>query len=380
MNKIHTLKPVASIFTTLFTATILTACGGGSSSSVDDSDDDNTGNMGFTSLDATDASQAAKLDLLSGHTVTDDNWHIAYQKYTGFKVNGGYSGSGNVEGCIAHQYPALFDENKMPVVNEFKALNIKNTVTNFNAVDKSSCTEFTKDSLKTQIVTEDWLDADYSQGAPVYSVIDGNGWIIRSSSKDSAMDNYNYARVKVKQVNVTLAGAPSRKVTLGVEKWNAGTSAFDTAVDSPELDFTNARAFYDLETNTIVTESDDWDLSIMLNGRDYPIQVNGGASVTGSGGVGALQVANADAVTDPTDSSQVYRYFGDSVEGILSQPGDFGPFQYSVEGQHKMWPTFTTYLFKDGERYYKAQVVSNYGDDGTAATANLYIRYEEVVD
>lgn len=43
-----------------------------------------------------------------------------------------------------------------------------------------------------------------------------------------------------------------------------------------------------------------------------------------------------------------------------------------------MWPTFTTYLFKYGDRFFKAQVVSNYGEDATLASGNLYVRYAEV--
>jgi len=377
-------KTSRPFFAILFASTMLTACGGGSSSDssteTEVETEIETTTMNTTNLDATDASQAAKLDLLSGHTVTDDTWHIAYQKYTGFMVNGGFSGTGEVEGCIAHQYEALFDEESVPVVSEFQSLNLENTLENYAAVDKTSCTEFTADNLKTQIETESWLDADYSQGSPIYSAKDGNGWIIRSSSKDAVSDEYSYARVKVKQVDVSFGDVTSRKVTLSVENWDTASATFNYSIDSPELDFTNDRVFYDMESNTIVTESDNWDLSIMLNGRDYPIQVNAGASGDGIGGAGVLQVASADAVTDPTDTDQVYRYFGDSVEGILSKPGSYGPLEYSVEGQHKMWPTFTTYLFKDGERYFKAQIVSNYGEDGISESANLYLRYEELID
>ena len=358
---------------------LLTACGGGNGSTSitpDPQGDTHT----YTALDATNPASASRVDLLSGHAVTDDSWHIGYQKYIGFSVNGGHSGPGTVEGCIAHQYDALFDADKKPVASEFKKLTKDSTAADFDAVTNTSCTEMIKDTLKTGIKTEDWLEADYSQGAPVYSAKTGdtNGWIIRSSSKDNATNTYNYARVKVKTVNVSFAGAPSRKVTLSVENWDAGATTFSAAVDSPELDYSNSRVFYDMESNTVVTESDNWDLSINVNGRDYPIQVNGGASGNGSGGAGVLLSANADAVTDPTDTQQVYKYFGDSVEGILSKPGNYGPFQYSVEGNHKMWPTFTTYLFTDGTRFYKAQVISNYGEDGTAASGNLYLRYEEL--
>jgi len=364
------------ILTTLVSISILlTACGGGGSgkTSLTPTTQDPTGDTHtYATLDAaTDTSQAAHLDLLSGHTVTDSSWQVAYQKYVGFKVNDGHSGSGEVEGCVAHQYTALFDAKGDAVASEFEKLTKDSTSSDFDKVTKTSCDDFKTDSLETVIETEDWLDADYSQGAPIYSAKAGNGWIIRSSKKDAA-GAYQYGRVKVKNVTVVFGANTSRKVVLSVENWDAPSSSFNTAVDSPELDFSSSRIFWNMETNTVVSEADDWELSLKLDGRDYPMQVNGR-------GVGVLQVANADAVTDPADTAQVYRYFKDSVDGPLSKPGSHGPLQYSVKKQHKMWPTFTTYLLKDGSRSYKMQVISNYGADGTSPSASLYIRYEELI-
>jgi len=375
------MQTPTTLLAIMSTTLLLTACGGSSG--------ENSGSGGggggsdthtYTSLDATNPASPSRIELMAGHTVTDDTWHVGYQKYVGFSVNGGQSGPGTVEGCIAHQYDAIFDADNKPVISEFKALTKDSTADDFDAVTKTSCTEMIKDTLKTQIKTEDWLDADHSASPPVFSAKTGdtNGWIIRSSSKDSATDLYNYARVKVKTVNVSFAGAPSRKVTLSVENWDAGTKAFSSAVDSPELDYSNSRVFYDMESNTVVTEGDNWDLSINVNGHDYPIQVNGGASGKGNGGVGKLISTNANTVTDPTKTEQVYKYFGDSVEGLLSKPGNYGPFQYNVGKQHKMWPTFTTYLIKDATRFYKMQVISNYGEDGTLKSGNLVIRHSEL--
>ncbi|MCE2573318.1 HmuY family protein [Motilimonas eburnea] len=374
---------------------LLSACGGGSGGS-DAKDSDNAVTptpapsveptpeptpappFSLAELDATDASQPAQLDLLSGATVTDSSWHLGYQKYVGFKLNGGLSGNGKVSGCIAHQYSNLFDEQGNAVAAEFEQLTQTSTEADFSAVTKTACSEFVSDSLITQIKTADWLNADYSQGAPVYSAKDGNGWIIRSASGD------HYARVSVKQVTVAFGQAPSRKLVLSVEHWDANAKQFSPAVDSPELDFSTATAYWDLESNSLTTADQSWDLSVKVSGRDYPLQVNSGASGTGKAGVGAIRVANIAAVTDPTDTNQVYKYFGDRAEGILSKPGSYGPLEYSVKGQHKMWPTFTTYLIKDetndadNPRLFKVQVVSNYGVDGSQASANLVLRYQEL--
>jgi hypothetical protein len=49
-----------------------------------------------------------------------------------------------------------------------------------------------------------------------------------------------------------------------------------------------------------------------------------------------------------------------------------------------MWPTFTTYLIKDeadsGTRLFKVQVVSNQGESGDLASANLVFRYQEITE
>lgn len=324
-------------------------------------------------MDATDPTNPAKLNLSTGKTVSDDSWHFAYQRYIGFKTNGGTSGDRNVSACLGYTYDALFDDSNKSVKAEFEKLTADNTKAAFEAVKKEDCnaSQFKLDTITTQIDTGDWLDADYSMGAPVFSAKtdSNNSWIIRSA------DSSAYARVKVKTLTVVFGGSTTRKVVLASEKWNG--AAFDAAVDSPELDFSNDKVYWDLETNDIVTASDDWDLAISLVGRDYPIQVNGGASGTGTAGVGLVLNGDATTVTDPTDTAQVYKYFGDSAEGTMSEPGGYGPLEYSVAGQHKMWPTFAVYIFKDGDDYYKAQILSNYGADGTLGSGNITVRYEK---
>ena len=339
-------------------------------------------------LNAVDGSKAAYLDLEYGTTDggVDDPWHLSYQKYLGFKSNSGVSGSGDIRVCVAKEYSELYDEAGKPVPAKFKEMTGASTLSGFNEVTKSSCVddEYIADTITTQIKMGDWLDADYSQGAPVYSVKEGesNGWIIRSASKYNASGEYAYAHIKVKDVTVALGGTPSRKVVFSVKKWD-GNEAFLDVADSPEMDFTSKRVYWDLETNKIVDKTDDWELSIATVGRSYAIQLNGGASGTGSAGVGALQEP-INEVTDPTNTDQVYKYFADTASGALSTPGDFGPFAYSVDGNHGMWPTFSVYLFKTPasesieSRYFKAQILSNSGADGTLASGNITVRYEEV--
>ena len=362
---------------------LLVGCGGGSGSTAGNGNGNGNGSGSSTfKVSTMDASggQVTKFSLASGTVVSDDAWHFAYQKYVGFKTNSGTSAEGenNITVCLAKTYPALYDANGEAVEDEFMKLSLDNTLADFENVTSSDCnaTQYLSDTIKTYIETSDWLDADYSQGAPIYSAKqDGsNGWIIRSAAKD-ANGNYVLARVKVDTVTVAFSPAPSRKVVLSSEIYNRTTSQFEAAVLSPELDFTSSKVYWDMETNTLVAATDSWELAISKVGQDYPIQVNAGVSGSGNAGVGVLQVEDAFAVTDPTSTAQVYTYFLDYANGAMSQPGDFGAFQYGAD--HKLSPTFAVYLFKDGDKYYKAQVVSNYGEIGTSASGNLVIRYAE---
>ncbi len=384
-----TLKQIF-FYSAIASTPLLTACGGDSSSSTKETDQGGqVSNEGpYASLDASDASNTAYLNLASGHTVTaSEDWHFGYQKYQGFRVNGGNSGNGNIKACIAHSYNNLFDQDNEAVLSAFQALNKDNTLADFSAVDKTSFAEndLQLDSINTQIQQDQWLEASFAAG-PVLSAstATSNGWIIRSATKNAA-DSHNYARVKVEQVNY-LSSPSKRAIKLAVENWNTNTTSFDTAKISTEIDFTNSKQYWDMETNSLVTAEADWELSVTYTGsREWSIQVNGGVSGPGSAGVGLLsgsEINSAFDVSDPTDSQQVFTFFVDKASGAMAGPGNFGPLHYGAAGGHGMWPTYSIYLFQDADNnlWFKAQVLSNHGENDDLTSGNLYIRYEEIID
>lgn len=365
-----------TLITCLALSSLVVGCGGGSSSSNDDNSNNTTkDNASYVTLNA--STNEAFLDLASGHSVNkSDAWHIGYKKYRGFIVNSGISGTGSITGCTAKHYPQLYTAANKPIKAEFKKLTSENTLADFNAVNKSSCSDFKQDSLKTAIAMKDWLVANYTSGAPTFTAKAGNGWIVRSASKETA-GKHAYAKVSVKTVTYKLSPA-KRAIVLKSNLWD-GSNAFGTDRTSPELDFSTERVYWDLEDNTKVTANDNWDLSIVKNGMSWDIQLNSSVSGTGKAAVGVL-LKPLNSITDPTDTKQVYKYFVDGAKGALQTPGNYGPLEYGVYGQHKMTPNFSTYLFKDGSKIYKMQVLNNYGKDGKAASGNLYIRYQEIID
>ncbi|PID43712.1 MAG: hypothetical protein CSB48_04790 [Proteobacteria bacterium] len=353
---------------------LLVGCGS------DNDDNGSNKNVNYVSVDAV-SGEKVFLDLSGGQTVAKDgSWDISYQKYKGYGLNGGDAGTGSVQGCVAMVYPGLYDADGAPVVAEFEMLTAENTLADFNKVNSESCTDFESDLLHTQIAMDDWLSAAYGPAGPSFTARDepGNGWIISSATLDASGSPEAYGRVRVAEVNY--ASSPvTRQLKFAVELWNSGTQAFDTETIATDfLDFTNGRAYWDMETNSAVTENDDWELSVEAVGQSWNIQVNSGVSGEGQAHVGLIVIPEGSAfdVTDPTDLSQVYKWFNDSTDGALSKPGNFGPMQYNVHGTHDMVPTFSSYLVKDGDEVYKVQVLSNYGEDGKSASGTLYIRYE----
>lgn len=357
-------KPLAISLALLLLAGGMQGC---SSSSDDNGSTPPTSSSGnLATLDATKAK--ARLNLATGELTTEEgNWQVAYEKYIGFSLKAG------VKACLAHEITTLYSAGK-PVTAEFEKLTQDNTLPGFNQVDINNtdiCTPV-ENSIKTLISSDAWwtYNPDPAAGGKVtVHTDDTNGWILKSA------DGKAYARIKF-----TEFATRQYTMKMNIEKWNG--NSFDAAMQTPNLDFSSKPAYWDLETNSVTaTDNGNWELKFSKKGRDISIQLNGGASGTGQAGAagkdGALQVASVDAVTDPTDTNQVYKYFADSAQSGLSKPGDFGPLHYAVGGGHAMWPTFATYLIEDNNNFYKMQVVSNTGESGSDPSGTLVIRYDE---
>ena len=100
-------------------------------------------------------------------------------------------------------------------VDAFKALTAASTLTAFEGVSSSDCAgdDYHTDTIEAHIEQEDWLDADYSSGAPVFSAKTdaSNGWILKTTAG-------NYARFRVSKVDVNRS-TQQRKITFAYEKW-----------------------------------------------------------------------------------------------------------------------------------------------------------------
>ncbi|MBU2873038.1 hypothetical protein [Marinobacter salexigens] len=368
----------------------LVACGSSSDSNIDTTPTPEVPeSAAYITIDSTH-NERVYLNMNSGSTFTESEktgqelWHLSYKRYSGFALNGGIAGDGEVAGCTAHHYPQLYDDNGQPQPAEFETLNKDNTQTDFEAVTTESCDTLITDSLTTIINMDDWLQAAYGPSGPSFAAKDdtSNGWIIRSGDADGN-GQHHYARVKVEEVGYDSGTTPTtRKLKLTRELWDSNSQSFGAQETSEWLDFSEQRVYWNMNTNSIVSSDQAWDLSIAVNGRSWDLQTNAGVSGPGNGGVGLVVLNGGEGsawdVTNPGSPDQVYTLFTDAATGALTDPGNFGPLEYNVTGTHDMTANFTVYRIHDGLEDYRLQILSNYGEDDDQASGHIYLRYEKL--
>ncbi|MBX3226749.1 MAG: HmuY family protein [Labilithrix sp.] len=143
-------------------------------------------------------------------------------------------------------------------------------------------------------------------------------------------------------------------------------ASFDTGVELRVEVPATGRVYVRLEPPSVVGAGDAWDLA--FEGLD--VYTNSGSSGSGKGGAfGPL-----DGIT----------FLGDQAPQVpfITQDEPGGAFRnwYAYEGStHALYSRFHTYGVKDGDRIWKVQLLSYYGErDGAAVSALLRVRYAEV--
>ncbi len=295
-------------------------------------------------------------NLSEGRVVSkSEHWHFSYTKYVGFKTNSGSSGIESVKSCLVHEYPDLFDEVGNARPSEFLSLNESNTLNNFLMIEYPDCKYWQQDSVK-----------------PFLKVANSNVWIVRSTNTDD-LGHENFARIRLIVGDSENKEAELKRIRLIAERWNAN-GHFEAPKTSSWFEVGTQKIFWDLESNEMTT-SNHWELSFEWLNDELDILIN----ENGHAAVGIVKLdEGAEAVTDPTDQYQVFRYFKDSVKGGLSEPGNQGPLNYNTFGARQMLPTFSTYLIKDGVRVFKLQILNSYGEHNTQLSGHIYFRYEEI--
>lgn len=371
MKKYHIVLP------TMLTVA-LSGCGSDSSDALDASGKNLEPASGWSTtlttsnMDATDSETIAVYDLSSGaNTVValmsevQGDWHFAYQKSRGFETNSGDNGIGNsgieIEGCIAHTYTELYDEAGTVDLEQLETMTAASTLSQFENLDFDACNSFKADATATpDLIGSHWFEADgFGLNIPEGT----KGWVIKSADD-------TYARITPKEYNDGLV--------FTIENWDGNNWA--AATDSPAIDYySGTNAYYDFDSNTgNATAVQGWDI-YFKNTNHFPeiilAEDTGVAYYYDSADDDAFtytSVAQLDHPTSPTVGAALYKWYGNTTNGVLTGPGYYGGLERKGYGYVA---NYTTYLLKEGDTYYKVQFLGYNGEDGTASNGTMVVRY-----
>ena len=278
-------------------------------------------------------------------------WDIGFYG-TSVMLNGGGAGPSDVRGYCICPNDGASDEQVME-------LSAEGELAAFDAISAADVPSdedaWVSDSLQPSI--DEWYS--YDLATHTISAAPDRVWYVRTASGDAfaklhVIDIANSARDHAGQVTVEFAVQPSA----GAEFEPAQMVVVDVSTGAVDLD---------LETGSIVEDSDDWDLRLL----GYEIRVNGG--VSGEGQAGAVLAGEEfEAITDASNAPASV-YAADKFGGVFAEHRWY---RYNIEGNHQIWPTFDVFLIQTGDDVHKIQLINYYGPTGDSR--QITFRYERL--
>ena len=380
----------------------LSACGGSEnkgtnddsaadSSSLDGGNSNNSSDVVTKTIDATAGGRGVAADdpankytyfnLATGEVVelTDveaefsTNWDIAFKR-TNTKLNGGVSGAGSVSGAIADAQEDYYNAEGEPNDSVFLNATSDLELASLEAITNVSGLDFATDRYVPAIIggygeKSMW---SYDRTTHTVSVVSDQWWLVKSSSGDS------YAKLHATDLTKTDS---SRDITLEYFFQASGESAFSTTPSTHtfNIPLDGGGICYDFDA---AVEDDctsaDWDIKVEYANRTYNIWTNGG--VFGDGDGAATGPVEGSKVSDyvsgtltSSDSNYSAHYSSDGIGGVFI---DNGWYEYSLQGEHKLWPNYRVYAIDTGSAQYALQILSFYNKAGTSGWITL--RYKEM--
>lgn len=336
------------------------------------------------SIDASSYSDYVYYNLVTGEEVsltaeqaaTSSNWHIGFRR-SSVILNGGTSGAGNVSGAVAASQDDFYtdgDPNDSVFLNASSQGEEEHLTANYDA----SSLSFSEDSHKASIQgSESINNGIYDYGwfnynpaghrdpsIDVFSLNDQNWWLIRSNTGTS------YA--KFHATAFTYTSGANLNVTFSFDVQAEGLTQFaSTATFNASVPTTGGAACFDFDAdNTVDCASDDWDLKLEIAERSFNLWTNGGISGDQNGAAfGPLPDATAALYTSatmaPGSGTDISRHYtADANASVFSENAWYA---YNLEGNHKLWPNYRTYLIDtdssdNSASVYKLQIINYYNE------------------
>jgi hypothetical protein len=356
----------------LSAALILTACGSDSDNTIANPEDGQTesgetetgGEAGISLKLLPAASETVYLNLETGALVEEsDAWHIAANRLA-FELNGGASGSGKVGGTLAVAQEDFYEDSGEPNVSVFTNATENSEEEHLLGIFQEP-DAWQQDAFASAFGSSDtWSHYDHDTG--LITEKDDVGYLVRSAEGDS------YARMRVVDFSFpTREGNGIDSFTFEFDVQAADETQFSSepVVFEAPADFDGMQACYDFDAAAVVDcgTSEVWDVLVGFSGRDWFLKTNSGTSGSGQGGasdpMGWDELADNDA-----DPGYDRIYSPDSTGGVFA---DNTWYAYSLNGGHKIWPNFRTFLIKSDiedpeSTVWALQIVGYYDESGNS--------------
>lgn len=368
-----TSKPNALLMA-MMAAVALTGCG--SDSDSDDSSDNDSDVAAYTTLQVNAASYTdwQYVDLESGAVLTltaeeaaaSTEWDIALRR-TAIMLNGGDSGPGSVQAAVADAQDEFYDDEDAANASVFLNADADIEAEALSVAYDTSTLTYQADA--NEPATTDWYSYDFT--THTISADTSVGYLLRHA------DAATYSKVFITAVDSS--GISLSYVTQAADTVQfAETEVTFSATFADDASSSDATLIcLDLDTAAAVDcdSSDDWDWMYQYDAANRAVNIWTNGGVYGSGSAAVFGPISSTDLADYTSATNVNGYDISSHYSTDSSTGLFAEqswYAYNLEGAHKLWPNFRTYLIDlDSSDESSAQIalqVSDYyslGDSGS---------------
>ena len=307
-----------------------------------------------------DVDSLSIVELTEEQAATDSNWDIA------FKGTGVYLNTNNSDDSIepvglyfTHNNNDFF-ENTSAVVDKFINATADSELDDFIAVTSAnipSDDEFSSD------VTEGILDDFYNYDAATHQVTAADEHYFIAYS-DTTVTKFRISEL-------SQSGYGMSNMTISFSNQLSGATEFDAIETELMLDATlecsNGDTIYvDFDVNAIVTNQDAWDIKIPClddSSVDFILTLADDAT--------AIQDFTNGYNGVPESDIPYYGFKSDQYTVLAFKENPW--YQYSLEGNHKLWSQYGVYLIKNATGVYKLQFTSYYDADGNSGNYSFRI-------
>ncbi len=307
----------------------------------------------------------AYVDLDTGAlTEEDGEWDIAVKRLD-VKVNE------SMTSALVVAQDHYYDDKGNSVESEFVNADFQLETDSFLAATSVSNEAFVSTAVETFIKTEDWYQYVHNEfGPPVFNALSDNYWIIASAEGDGA-----FAKMHV----ASIGGQPTYTATFDFYMEPVGSGKFNDSAISVDVNLVDdGQTCVDFQTeSTISCDDNAWDVKVVINGYDYSVHLNGGAS-----GAGLAKALGPVAVDDYMSGTEQGLSFAMKSDYLGNAFAGNSPWVYGADSASptSVLPNYRVYAvnFGDDREVVKVQFTNYYNELGESGQVTM--RYMSLSD